>query len=199
VPDIDQTHHPVHCLRVVDLECVVQGEGVHVDDVRLETHVSEQRDLVIHQLALGRDQEHRHLEPLAIRVQDLEVELDVVHVERDVLLRLPADDFACLGLLHAVHRDLLHDHIAAADGGHHRSGLDAGLGHEAPDGLGHDAGVHDLALDDRVVADRREGHLGQNRATGGVRYGDELDQAATDIQADSRRLAPEESHTVSAG
>ena len=99
-------------------------------------------------------------------------------------------------LAHAVHGDLLHDHVAAAHGGHHRLGLDAGLGHETLDGLGHDAGVHDLALDDGVMADRRERHLGQDRTTGGVRDRDELDQAASDVQPDRRRLAPEESHNV---
>ena len=68
-------------------------------------------------------------------------------------------------------------------------------GHETLDGLGHDARVHDFALDDRVVADRGERHLGQHRTTGGVGNGDELDQAASDVQPDRHRLAPEESHT----
>ena len=54
--------------------------------------------------------------PVAVGIQDLEVELHVLHVERHVLLGLPADHLAGLRLLHAVHRDLLDDHVAAADG-----------------------------------------------------------------------------------
>ena len=62
----------------------------------VQTHVGQQRHLVIHQLALGRDEEHGHLESLALGIQDLEIELDVVHVERHVLLGFPADDLAGL-------------------------------------------------------------------------------------------------------
>ena len=83
-----------------------------------EADVGQQRQLVLHQLALGRHQQHRHLEAFALGIEDLEVELDVVHVERHVLLGLPADDLARLGFLHPVHGDLLDDHVAAADGGH---------------------------------------------------------------------------------
>ena len=56
-------------------------------------------------------------------------------------------------------------------------------------------GVHDLALDDGVIHDRGERDLGQDRAARGVRDRDELDQAAADVEADRRRIAPEESHT----
>ena len=73
-------------------------------------------------------------------------------------------------------------------------GLDARGRHEALDGLGHDAGVHDLTLDNRVVGNRDERHLGQHRTTGGVGDRDELDQAAPDVQADRDRLPPKESH-----
>ena len=93
---------------------------------------------MLHQLALGGDQEHGHLEALALGIQDLEVELDVVHVERHVLLGLPADHLAGFGLLHPIHVDLLDDHVAAADGGHDLLGLDAGGGQQALDGLGDD-------------------------------------------------------------
>jgi len=55
--------------------------------------------------------------PLGIGIEDLEVELHVVHVEGTCLLGLPADDLAGLGLPHPVHGDLLDDHVPAADGG----------------------------------------------------------------------------------
>ena len=43
--------------------------------------------------------------------------------------------------------------------------------------------------------DRGERDLGEDRPARGVRDRDELDQAAADVQADRRRIAPEESHT----
>jgi len=86
-----------------------------------------------------------------------------------------------------------------SNSGHHRFGLDPRLRHKRLDGLGDDGGVHDLALDDRIVPDRRERHLGENGAIRGVRDRDELDQAAADVQADRRRLPPEESHMVPGG
>jgi hypothetical protein len=114
----------------------VEREGVHVDDAGLESDLGEQRDLVIHQLPLGGDQQHGHLEALALGIEDLEIELDVVHVERHVLLRFPADHLARLGLLHPIHADLLDDHVTTAHGGHDLLGLDAGGRHEVLDRLG---------------------------------------------------------------
>ncbi len=141
----------------------MQREGVDVDDAGREADIGEQGDLVLDQLALGGHEEHGHLQAFAFGIEDLEIELHVVHVERHVLLGFPADDFAGLGFLHPIHRDLLDDHVAAADGGDDLLGLDAGRRHEALDGLGHDAGVHDFALDDRVVHHRGERDLGQHR------------------------------------
>ena len=197
-PDVDQADDAAHGLGVVHLEGVVQGEGVDVDDAGLEADVGQQRQLVLHQLALGGHQEHGHLEPFRLGIQDLEIELHVVHVERHVLLGLPADHLAGLGLFHPVHGDLLDDHVPAADGADDLLGLDAGGGHEPLDGLGHDGRVHDLALDDGVVHHRGERDLGQDRPARGVRDRDELDEAAADVEADRRRIAPEESHTMSA-
>src|SRR5207249_10380172 len=65
----------------------------------------EQPHPALDQLALGGDQQHVHLQALRVGVEDLEVELDVRHVERDVLLRLPADHLAGVALLHPVHLD----------------------------------------------------------------------------------------------
>ena len=134
------------------------------------TPTSESSDeLVLDQLALGRDQQHRHLETFAGRIQDLEIELDVVHVEGDVLLGLPSDDLARLRFLHAVHRDLLDDHVAAAHGGDELFGLDAGRGKQPLDRLGDDPGVHDFAFHDRVIHDLGEGDLGERGAVAAVR------------------------------
>ena len=150
---------------------------------------------MLDQLALGGHEEHGHLEPFGLGVEDLEIELHVVHVERNVLLGLPADDLAGLGLLHPVHRDLLDDHVAPADGGDDLFRLDARGGHESLDRFGHEGGVHDLALDDGIVHDGGERDLGEDRSARGMGDRDELDQAAADVEADRRRIAPEESHT----
>jgi hypothetical protein len=150
---------------------------------------------VLHQLALGGDEEHGHLEALTLGIQDLEVELHVVHVERHVLLRLPADHLARLHLLHPVHRDLLDDHDPPADGGHDLLGLDARRRHETLDRVRHEARIHDLTFDDRVVHHGGERDLGQDRPARGVRDRHELDEPAADVEAHRRRVAPEESHT----
>ena len=192
--DVDQADDAAHRFGVVHLERVVQGERVDVDDARLEADLGEQGEFGLDQLALGGDEQHGHLETLALGVQDLEVELHVVHVERHVLLGLPADDFARLRLLHPVHRDLLDDHVAAADRGDDLLGLDAGGGHEAFDGVGHERGVHDLALDDRVAHDGSEGDLGEDRFAGAVGHGDELDEPASDVQGHGGRVPAEQCH-----
>ena len=51
--------------------------------------VGEQPQLGFDQLALGGDEQHAHLEPFRIRVEDLEIQLDRLHVERHVLLSFP--------------------------------------------------------------------------------------------------------------
>ena len=92
VPDVDQPHHPAaQRLRVVVLEGVVQREGVHVHHRGAHAGVLQQHHPLLHQLPLGGHQQHVHLQPLRLRVQDLEVELHALHVEGDVLLGLPAD------------------------------------------------------------------------------------------------------------
>ena len=138
-PMFTRPDHPPHLVGIVDLEGVVQREGVDVDDARRQPRLGQQRHLVLDQLPLGGDQQHRHLEPLAVRIQDLEIELHVLHVERNVLLGLPADHLAGVRLFHPVHLDLLDDHVAPADRDHHLLGLDPGRGQETLDGIRDDA------------------------------------------------------------
>src|SRR5213079_2352952 len=61
------------------------------DDRGLKAGLSEEGRPALHQLPLGGDEQHVHLQPFGVGIEDLEVELDVGHVERNVLLRLPAD------------------------------------------------------------------------------------------------------------
>ena len=96
VADVDQADETLHRFGVVDLEGVVQREGIDIDDRGLD-RLRRAVQLDLDQLTLGRDQQHRHLQTLAGRIQDLEIQLDVVHVEGDVLLGLPPDDLAGLG------------------------------------------------------------------------------------------------------
>src|SRR5215208_3460505 len=51
--DVDQPDDAVHGVRVIELECVMQREGVDVDDGRLEAGVGDQVHLRLDQIALG--------------------------------------------------------------------------------------------------------------------------------------------------
>jgi hypothetical protein len=55
-------------------------------------------------------------------------------------------------------------------------------------------GIDYLALDDRIVHDRGERHLGQLWLTGAMADGDHLNQPAADIEADGL-LPTEERHS----
>src|SRR5262249_36066527 len=125
---------------------------------------------------------------------DLEIELHVLHVERHVLLGLPADNLAHLSLAHTVHGDLLDDHVAAAHCGDHVLCLDPRRGEKALDGIGDKGWVHHLALDDCVAHHRGERNLGEDWLPGAMRDGDELDQPASDIQGHGGRVATEQCH-----
>ena len=129
----------------------------------LEAGVGEHAQLGLDQLALGGDEQHAHLHAVAIGIEDLEVQLHRLHVERHVLLRFPAHQLARLLLLHALDLDLLDDHVAAADGGDDLLRLDAGRGERALDRLGDDAGIHHFAFDDGVGEQRRDRDLDELR------------------------------------
>ena len=85
---------------VVGFVGVLQREGVDVDDDRRAAGLRDDAGVVGDLVFLGRDQQHFH-RPLAVRagagVDDFVVEIDVLDVERDVLLRLPVDrlDSSC--------------------------------------------------------------------------------------------------------
>ena len=88
---------------VVDLVGVLQREGVDVDDDRGAAGLGDDAGVVGDLFLLRRDQQDVH-RPLAAaaspRVEDLVVEVDVLDVERDVLLGLPVDRLGQLGLGH---------------------------------------------------------------------------------------------------
>src|SRR6185503_20915774 len=166
VADVHQADHTPHGIGVVHFEGVVQRKGVHVDHRGGEPRLGEQRHLVLNQFTFGGDQKHGHLEPFAGGIQNLEVELDVLHIEGNVLLRLPTDHLAGFSLAHAIHRDLLDDHVASTHRDHDLLGLDSCGSHQALDRVGHDPGVHDHNLDDRVVHHAGVSHLGEDWIAG---------------------------------
>ena len=101
------------------------------------------------EIALRGDEQDVHLVEVAAAIEDLEVELDRLHVGH-VLLGFPAHQLARLLFLDALGLDLLDDHVAAADGGDDVLGLDAGGVERGADRVGDDARVHHFALDDGV-------------------------------------------------
>jgi hypothetical protein len=189
VADVHEADHPVHRLGIVQLEGVVNRERIDVDDRGLETGLTQQGDPPVDQLAFGGNEEHVHLQPLGVRIEDLEVQLDVGHVEGDVLLRFPADHVTGFPLAHPVHLDLLDDHVPPADRRDHPFGLDPGGGKEAPDRLRDDAGIHDFSLDDGVRRDFGRGDPNQLRLAGSMVDHDELDDAGADVEPDCGFLA----------
>src|SRR5216117_1075587 len=120
------------------------------------------------------------------------VELAVGHVERHVLLSLPADHLARVRLLHPIHLDLLDDHVPPPDGGDDRPVLHPGRGKQPPDRLSDDAGVHDLALDDGVGRHLGGRHLDQLRLAATMVDDHQLDDAGADIEADRGFFAAQE-------
>ncbi len=196
--DVHQAHDALHRVGVVQLEGVVDGEGVDVDDGRLEPRFRQQAVAVLHQLPLGRHQEHVHLQPLGVGIEDLEVQLHVGHVKRHVLLGFPADHLAGVAFFHAVHLNLLDDHVAAA---HCRDDfllLDAGCGQETANRLRNDARVHDLALDNGVGRHLGGRDLHQLGLGARMVHHHQLDDAGADVEADRRLLStqkPEQGHS----
>jgi hypothetical protein len=104
------------------------------------------------------------------------------------------DQLARLLLLHTVDLDLLDDHVAAAHGGDDGLGLRAGAGERGADRVGDDAGVHDLALDDRIREQRRDRHLHELGLAAAVVDDRDLDETGADVEADRCLLLAEERH-----
>ena len=89
------------------LEQVLHGEGVDVDDHRLELGVARELRVVVDLVALGGDEQEVHLAGLGAAAQHLVVDLHVLDVEGDVLLGLPLDLLVELGLRSSSARVIL--------------------------------------------------------------------------------------------
>ena len=192
VADVDEGDDATHGFGIVDFEGVVEREGVDVHHAGLEARIGEHAQLRFDQLALRRDEQHVHLDAVVVGIEDLEVQLHRLHVERHVLLRFPAHQLARLLLLHALDLDLLDDHVAAADGGHDVLALDVGGGERALNRFRDDARVHHFAFDDGVGEQWHDGDLDQLRLLLGVIDDRDLDESRPDVQADRGFLATEQ-------
>jgi hypothetical protein len=149
--DVDEHDRLAGRQLVVHLVSVLDREGVHVDHRGGEARLGAHRRVVVDHVLLGRDEEDVHLpRGVAARRQDLRVYVDVLDVERDVLLRLPLDGVVELLLRHARERDLLDDDGVAADADGHLLRLQLLPGDELLDGLHHRPRVHERAVDDRL-------------------------------------------------
>ncbi len=93
-------------------------------------------------------------------LEDLVVEVDVVDVERDVLLGFPVDRLGQLGLAHHRQADALDDHgVTRQRGRDRRRGLDPAALEQPLDRLRDQLGVHDRAVDDRLRGQRLPAEL----------------------------------------
>jgi hypothetical protein len=129
-----------------------------------------------------------------VRIENLEVELHRFHVEWNVLLGLPPHQLARLLLLDALDLNFLNDDVAPTDTRHDRRRLHAGRGERRLDRVGDDAGIHHLALDDRVGEQRSDGNPHElGLALRMVDDGD-LDQAGADIETNGCSLSTQKSH-----
>ena len=87
--DIDEANEARHGFRIVDLERVVQRKGVEVDDCRCHACFGEDAQLRIDQISLGGDEQDAHLVGGPAGIENLEIELDRLHV-REVRPEEPA-------------------------------------------------------------------------------------------------------------
>ena len=184
VTDVDETDDALHGVGMVQLEGVVNGERVDVDDGGIESGFAEQADAALDELALGSYEQDVHLEAFGVGIEDLEIELHVRHVERHVLLGFPPDDFAGIPFFHPVHLNLLDDDVTAPHGRNDGFALDAGGFEQPPNSLRNQAGVHDLALDDRIGGDFGCRDFGQLSFAAPMVNDHELDDTGADIQPD---------------
>src|ERR1700730_16952282 len=184
---VDQHHGLVAGEVVVDLERVLYREGVDVDAHRVQARLGHHRGVVVDHVLLGGYQEHVHLPRAAVAVgrrQDLDVDVHVLHVEGDVLLRLPLDALLQLLLGHAGHRDLLDDHAVAGHADGHVAVLQLVLIEDLLDRLDDRAGVHQRSVHDRLRRKRGHPECLEDVAALGLLELDQLHGGGADVETE---------------
>ena len=137
---------------------------------------------------VGGDEEHIHL-PLGVaRLEDLEVQIDFVHIEGDVLLRLPANLFVELFPRHLGQRDLLHDHRVATHGRGDVLALDLRRLDRLANCVGDRTRVQERPLYDRFVWELSHTEVRELEVSvlATARELDGLDRRRTDVETDER-------------
>ena len=193
-PHVDDGEGLIRRDPPVHLEDVLHGEGVDVDDQRLELGAAGDLRVVADLVALGGDEEQIDLPRLGPAAQHLVVDVHVLDVEGDVLLRLPLDLLVELGRGHHRHRDLADDDGLPADAERHVLLLDLGLGEDLPQPLDDGLRVHHVAVDDRLRRQRLVAGADQPVALPALLDLADLDRARSDVDADEvlslRHLSP---------
>jgi len=172
-------------------EGVLDREGRDVDRDGVQPGLADDLDVVVDQVLLGRDEEHVHLPLLRIRRQDLEVEVDLVHVERDVLLGLPLDLPLELLATHLREVDPLDDDRMTGHGGGDVLAPDTTVGDRLANRLDDRARIQECALDDRLGSERRLSERAEIEALvpALARDLDGFDRVRPDVESDRGRLS----------
>jgi hypothetical protein len=184
---------------VVGLERVLQREHVNVDDGRrpsgLRNHVGVVADLVF----LRGDQQHFHAALIltGAGLEDFVIEVDVLDVERDVLLGLPVDRLREFSLGHRRQGDLLDDHRIARQRCRDVFGLEPLVAEQAADRIRHGAAIDDGAVDDAVGGDRLDAHRRDAISLARGFQFDRLDRARTDVETNQAFSSAEQHVTLS--
>src|SRR5438105_313224 len=189
---VDEDHRLAAREVVVDLEGVLHREGVDVDDHGNEPRLRDHRGVVVDHVLLGGDEEDVHLPRSGVLLgggEDLDVDVHVLDVEGDVLLRLPLDALLELVAGHAGHGDLLDDHAVARDPDGHLAVLQLELADQLPDPLDDGGRVHQGAVDDGLGRQRRDAEgVERVAAFAGFLQLNELHGRRADVEAE-RELA----------
>ena len=154
--DVEQRDGAVLGQAVLVLEDVLDGEGVDVDDDRLQLGLADDRRVVVDLVFLRGDEEEIHLPGVGPPAEDLVVDRHDLDVERDVLLGLPADLLLQLVVGHHRDGDLSDDHRLPVDADGDVLLGDLRIVEDLHEALDDGAGVHDVTVDDRLRWQGRE-------------------------------------------
>ena len=152
--------------------------------------------IVVNLVALGSHQQQIHLAGVRPPAQDLEVDLYVLDIERDMLLGLPVDLLVELVLRHHGNGDFPNDNALSRDAEGNLTLPDLRFLARTVKRLDDDAGVHHLAVYDGLGRQRGEAEADQHGPLARVFYLAGLDRAGPDIDADQ---VPTFAHLASRG
>jgi len=111
-----------------------------------------------------------------------------------MLLGLPADHLARIVRAHAIHLDLLDDHVMSTHRRNHVALLEAAALDYCAQRLCDEDGIHDLALDDCVGHQRAGCYLDDLGLGLRVVDHDQLHEAAANVETGRELALAEESH-----